>query len=129
MRVQVDESRHQQLAARVDDDLVAGRRGTVSSRRADLGDDAVVDDDGRVRQDPVVLVDRDDVAGVLDAETGHAPVSSTSGKVARVCTSSSRTASTFAVLLARTALISSMVIGSVESPTPDAGFTTREIAA
>ena len=39
----------------------------VGCRGADLGDDAVVDDDGGVREDGVALVDGDDVAGVLDA--------------------------------------------------------------
>ena len=64
----------------------------------------------------VVVVDRDDVArrSRCGPWSCRRLVVVGSGKVARVCTSSSRMASTFAALPASTASISSIVIGSVD---------------
>ena len=97
---------------------------------SDGGDDAVLDGDRLVREDRVGVVDGDEEGEVGDDDSAHAAdPSSSSVRVALVWTSSSRTASTSAAEVFSTASISSIVMGSSESPTPEAGLTTREIAA
>ena len=79
MEVGVDQAGHGELAAPVDD----GVEGCPLVARRDLGaaadvvDGAVGDDQGGVREHPVLAVDGDHVIQVFDEQAGHAPPSVT----------------------------------------------------